>query len=181
MILWRDGNAAVGVFKRTVLYNQKDIDNGLGELLMKSGCPGVKKYVISEIYADGYERTAIVKEVDGDAKYIVHFLEYDEYLEKDGEALKRKTGDILEGTVSIDLVNISKRVNKDLMHRQVIKKSSHIEAIVEVSQVIDDCSVYAFSSVSKNNVLIKFEDSVDYMEGDRIFIEGSLEINKIEY
>lgn len=78
---------------------------------MKSGCPGVKKYVIREIFADGYER----------------------------------------------------------------------KAIVEVSQVIDDCSVYAFSSVSKDKILIEFEDSVGYMEGDRIFIEGSLEINETEH
>lgn len=133
--------------------------------------------MISEIYADGYERTAIVNEINYDARYIVHFLEYDEYLEKDGKSLKRKTGDILEGTISINLVSISKRVDKALMHRQVMKKSSHIEAIVEVSQVIDDYSVYAFSSVSNDKILIEFEDTVDYMEGDRIFIEGSLEIN----
>lgn len=140
----------------------------------------MKKYIINEIYADGYERTATVEEVDYNTKYIVHFLEYDEYLERDGQSLKRKTGDILEGEISINLVNISKRVNKDLMHRQVIKKSSHIEAIVEVSQITDEYSVYAFSSVSNDKILIEFEDSVDYMEGDRIFIEGCLEINEIE-
>lgn len=140
----------------------------------------MEKYIIGEIYADGYERIAIVKGINYDAKFVVHFLEYDEYLEKDETSLKRKTGDILEGDISINLVNISKRVDKDFMHRQAIKNSSHIEAIVEVAEIIDGYSIYAFSSVSNDKILIEFEDSVDYRKGDRIFIEGSLEIKEKE-
>ena len=38
-------------------------------------------YVISEIYSDGYERFAMIEDVEKNIKVNVHFLEYDEYLE----------------------------------------------------------------------------------------------------
>ena len=40
----------------------------------------MKRYIINEIYSDGYERIAIIKEIGKDVKINVHFLEYDEYL-----------------------------------------------------------------------------------------------------
>ena len=67
-----------------------------------------------------------------------------------------------------------------VMHKQVIDNSSHIEAVVEVSRIIDNYSVYVFSSISTDEVLVEFESEVDYKEGDRVFIEGSLEINEFE-
>ena len=140
----------------------------------------VTKYIIKEIYADGYERFAVLEGTDIGKNLIVHFLEFDEYLENGRESEKKKVGDIIEGDMSIDLVTVIKRIDKEIMHEQTIEKSSHIEAIVEICQIVDDYSVYAFSSVSNNEILIEFESAVDYKEGDRIFIAGSLEMNKIE-
>ena len=39
-------------------------------------------------------------------KLIVHFLEYDEYIESSVESKKRRIGDILEGEIAIGLVEI---------------------------------------------------------------------------
>ena len=80
--------------------------------------------------------------------------------------------------MSIDLVTISQKVNKELFHRQEIKSSPHIEAIVEVTQIIDEYSLYAISSIINDNVLIEFESVVDYKVGDRIFVIGSLMLNE---
>ena len=41
----------------------------------------MKKYVINEIYSDGYERFAVVQETEHNAMFAVKFLEFDEYLE----------------------------------------------------------------------------------------------------
>ena len=130
--------------------------------------------------SDLYERIALIERIDNGEKFTVHFLEYDEYLDSGGESTKRKVGDVLEGDISIDLVSISRNMDKEIMHQQTIEKSSHIEAIVEVFQVIDDYSIYAFSSISNDKILVEFEDMVNYCENDIVFIEGSLEMNEIE-
>ncbi len=138
----------------------------------------MKKYIINEIYSDGYERFAMIEEVGKDVKINVHFLEYDEYLENSEESQKKKKGDILEGDISIELVTFSQKVDKDLIHHQEIQKSPHIEAIIEVVQIIDEYSVYALSSILDDNVLIEFENAVSYKVGERVLVIGSLELSE---
>ncbi len=65
---------------------------------------------------------------------------------------------------------------KELFHCQEILNSPHIEAIVEVSKIVDEYAVYAVSSISETEILIEFESVVDYQVGDKIFVIGSLEI-----
>ena len=50
----------------------------------------MQKYVIKEIYTDGYERFAIIEEIERDIKLNVNFYQYDEYLENGEESKKRK-------------------------------------------------------------------------------------------
>ena len=140
----------------------------------------MKKYVINEIYSDGYERFVMVEDLEKNVKLNVHFLEYDEYLENGEESRKKKKGDILEGNISIELVTFSQKVDEDLTHRQEIYKSSHIEAIIEVAQIIDEYSIYAFSSILDDNILIEFEKAVSYIVGERVLVSGSLELSETD-
>lgn len=55
-------------------------------------------------------------------------------------------------------------------------KSSHIKAVVQVSEVLDGYSLYANMSISKTPILIEFEHDIDYKAGDRNSIKGSLEL-----
>lgn len=139
----------------------------------------MKKYIINEIYSDGYERFAMIEEIGKDVKINAHFLEYDEYLENSEESQKKKKGDILEGDISIELVTFSQKVDKDLIHHQEIQKSPYVEAIIEVAQIIDEYSLYALSSISDDNVLIEFENAVSYKVGERVLVVGSLELSEI--
>jgi len=134
------------------------------------------KYMIKRIHSDGYERVAMVKGAIGSTNLSVHFLEYDEYLESDGESKKKKVGDWLEGELFIGLVTNTKKVDKELVYYQEIQNSPHIEAIVEVSEVIDEYSVYALSTILDMKILIEFEVVTNYKVGDRIFVVGSLEM-----
>ena len=136
----------------------------------------MKKYRIKEIYSDGYERFATMEEVGKDVTIHVHFLEYDEYLQNDEKSLKKKIGDTLEGNVSIGLVTFSQKVTKDLIHDQKIQKSPHIQAIIEVVQIIDAYSIYARSSISEDKILVEFETAVSYKVGERVLVVGSLEL-----
>lgn len=137
----------------------------------------MKKYVINEIYSDGYERFAIIEEIGRNVKINVHFLEYDEYLENGEGSQKKKKGDMLEGDISIELVTFSQKVDEDLSYHQEIQKSPHIEAIIEVVQIIDEYSIYALSAILDENVLVEFENAVSYKVGERILVSGSLELN----
>ncbi|MFR4987995.1 hypothetical protein [Anaerotruncus colihominis] len=137
-------------------------------------------YVINKIYSDGYERFAIIEDVGKYIKINVHFLEYDEYLESGEKSQKRKNGDTLDGDISIQLITFSRKVdvNEALIHFQKIQKSPHIEAVVEVTQIIDEYSIYALSTVSDSNILVEFENAVSYKVGDRVLVIGSLELNE---
>ena len=135
-------------------------------------------YVISEIYSDGYERFAMIEDVEKNIKVNVHFLEYDEYLESGEKSQKKKKGDTLDGDISIQLVTFSRKADEALIHRQKIQKSPHIEAIIEVDQIIDEYSIYALSTISDRDILIEFENAVSYKVGDRVLVIGSLELSE---
>ena len=135
------------------------------------------KFVINEIYTDGYERYAVVQISEQERKICVHFLEYDEFLENNKETSKRKIGDFLEGELSISLVCASKKVYEEFDYYQKIPKSSHIEAVVEVVKVVDEYSLKVRSSILPGNIMIEFETSADYKAGDRIWVSGSLELD----
>lgn len=136
----------------------------------------MKKYVINALYADGYERIAVIKGTDYEVEFTVHFLECDEYLENGSPSQKRKAGDVLEGKIAVNLVTVSHKTDEEVMHRQTIEKSPHVEAVVYVYQVVDAYSLYAISSIANDRILIEFEDKVNYREGDRIYVEGSMEM-----
>ena len=55
----------------------------------------MKKYIINEIYSDGYERFAIIEGRGDDVKLNVHFFEYDEYISK-SQNLLSELGIIIE-------------------------------------------------------------------------------------
>ena len=137
-------------------------------------------YVINEIYSDGYERFAIIEDIGKHIKINVHFLEYDEYLESSENSQKRTNGDILDGDLSIQLITFSRKVDvkETLIHFQKIQNSPHIEAVIEATQIIDEYSMYALSTVADSNILVEFENTVSYKVGDRVLVIGSLELNE---
>ena len=134
------------------------------------------KYVIKWIRSDGYERFATIEDVRNSAILNIHFLEYDEYLVNGEASQKKQQGGIIDGVISIKLVCFSKRVGEPLSHHQKVKNYPHIEAIVEVTQIVDDYSVYAISSISDCPILVAFENVINYKIGEKILVIGSLEL-----
>ena len=134
----------------------------------------MKRYIINEIQSDGYERFAIIEEIGQSIKINVHFFEYDEYLENGEQSRKKKKGDVLEGNLSIELVTFSQRVEEELYYNQNIQSSPHINAIIEVTEIIDEYSLYAFSSILNDNIVIEFESAIDYKVGEHVFVIGFL-------
>lgn len=137
-------------------------------------------YTVKEIIADGYERFVLLERIDNKTIITVHFIEYGEYLEGGDISKKKKGGDVLTGEILISLVTSSKIVvDKDLYYCQNIDNSSHIEAVVEVTKIIDDYSFYAYSNIADREIIIEFEEKTNYKKEDKVWVVGSLELAEI--
>ncbi|MCI8668502.1 MAG: hypothetical protein HFI34_03085 [Lachnospiraceae bacterium] len=134
------------------------------------------KLEIKNIYADGYERFAEVETYDK-KNITVHFIEYNEYLNQKNKSELKKIGDVLDGNIRIDLVSNSYKIKDELMFSQSIENSSHIVAVIEVEEVVDDYSIHAKTSICDERILVEFENKMFYHCGDRVYVEGSLEID----
>ena len=140
----------------------------------------MNKYLIDSInFTDGYERIATIIDCKRKTKIMVHFLEYGEYLDYGEVSNRKKEGDIVEGTLSICLITFSKIVKDDIIHYYPdILNSSWINAVIEVTRIVDNYSLYAKSSITEEDILLEFETKVAYQVGDRLLINGSLEFEE---
>ena len=112
-------------------------------------------------------------------KIIVHFIEYDEYIDDGKKSELRFVGNIIKGKIRIDLVTGSYIKNSELMFKQPYRHSSHIIATVEVKKIVDEFSLYAKTNICDEEILIEFESKVKYGINDRIYVVGSLEFDII--
>jgi hypothetical protein len=135
--------------------------------------------IIQNIISDGYERFLVVNTIEN-KKLIVHYIEYSEYLNDNEKTKIRNVGDILSAEIRIDLVSNSYITNRELDFFQDIDNSSSIKAIIEVKEVIDEYTIFAKTSLCNEVMLIEFENKITYQQNDRVYIEGSLEIEPSE-
>ena len=135
--------------------------------------------IIQNIIADGYERFLVVNTIEN-KKLFVHYIEYSEYLNDNEKTKIRNVGDILSAEIRIDLVSNSYITNRELDFFQEIDNSSSIKAIIEVKEVIDEYTIFAKTSLCNEVMLIEFENKITYQQNDRVYIEGSLEIEPSE-
>lgn len=139
----------------------------------------VMRMIIQNIISDGYERFLVVNTIEN-KKLIVHYIEYSEYLNDNEKTKIRNVGDILSAEIRIDLVSNSYITNRELDFFQDIDNSSSIKAIIEVKEVIDEYTIFAKTSLCNEVMLIEFENKITYQQNDRVYIEGSLEIEPSE-
>ena len=135
--------------------------------------------IIQNIISDGYERFLVVNTIEN-KKLFVHYIEYSEYLNDNEKSKIRNVGDILSAEIRIDLVSNSYITNGKLDFFQEIDNSSSIKAIIEVKEVIDEYTIFAKTSLCNEVILIEFENKITYQQNDRVYIEGSLEIEPSE-
>lgn len=137
------------------------------------------RMIIQNIISDGYERFLEVNTIEN-KKLFVHYIEYSEYLNDNEKTKIRNLGDILSAEIRIDLVSNSYITNRELDFFQEIDNSSSIKAIIEVKEVIDEYTIFAKTSLCNEVMLIEFENKITYQQNDRVYIEGSLEIEPSE-
>ena len=141
----------------------------------------MEKFIIKKIEADFDERWLRVKKIDDGKEFGIYFMEFSEdVFMMNNISMKRKVGDIIEGNLFISWITEFERTNKELMYVQK-NEYSGIDAVVEITEVINEFTYYAKNSIVDRDIILDMEKDMDLKKGDRIYIEGSLQIELEEY
>ena len=141
----------------------------------------MEKFIIKKIEADFDERWLRVKKIDDGKEFGIYFMEFSEdVFMMNNISMKRKVGDIIEGNLFIAWITEFERTNEELMYVQK-NEYSGIDAVVEITEVINEFTYYAKNSIVDRDILLDMEKDMDLKKGDRIYIEGSLQIELEEY
>ena len=141
----------------------------------------MEKFIIKKIEADFDERWLRVKKIDDGKEFGIYFMEFSEdVFMMNNISMKRKVGDIIEGNIFIAWITEFERTDKELMYVQK-NEYSGIDAVVEITEVINEFTYYAKNSIVDRDIILDMEKDMDLKKGDRIYIEGSLQIELEEY
>jgi len=141
----------------------------------------MEKFIIKKIEADFDERWLRVKKIDDGKEFGIYFMEFSEdVFMMNNISMKRKVGDIIEGNLFIAWITEFERTNEELMYVQK-NEYSRIDAVVEITEVINEFTYYAKNSIVDRDIILDMEKDMDLKKGDRIYIEGSLQIELEEY
>lgn len=148
---------------------------------MKDRSIKMEKFIIQKIKADFDERWLRVKKIDDGKEFGIYFMEFSEdVFMMNNISMKRKVGDIIEGNLFIAWITEFERTDKELMYVQK-NEYSGIDAVVEITEVINEFTYYAKNSIVDRDIILDMEKDMDLKKGDRIYIEGSLQIELEEY
>ena len=141
----------------------------------------MEKFIIKKIKADFDERWLRVKKIDDGKEFGIYFMEFSEdVFMMNNISMKRKVGDIIAGNLFISWITEFERTDKELMYVQK-NEYSGIDAVVEITEVINEFTYYAKNSIVDRDIILDMEKDMDLKKGDRIYIEGSLQIELEEY
>ena len=141
----------------------------------------MEKFIIKKIEADFDERWLRVKKIDDGKEFGIYFMEFSEdVFMMNNISMKRKVGDIIEGNLFIAWITEFERTDKELMYVQK-NEYSGIDAVVEITEVINEFTYYAKNSIVDRDIILDMEKDMDLKKGDRIYIEGTLQIELEEY
>lgn len=141
----------------------------------------MEKFIIKKIEADFDERWLRVKKIDDGKEFGIYFMEFSEdVFMMNNISMKRKVGDIIEGNLFMAWITEFEKTNEELMH---VQKNEYdgIDAVVEITEVINEFTYYAKNSIVDRDIILDMEKDMDLKKGDRIYIEGSLQIELEEY
>ena len=141
----------------------------------------MEKFIIKKIEVDFDERWLRVKKIDDGKEFGIYFMEFSEdVFMMNNISMKRKVGDRIEGNLFISWITEFERTNKELMYVQK-NEYSGIDVVVEITEVINEFTYYAKNSIVDRDIILDMEKDMDLKKGDRIYIEGSLQIELEEY
>ena len=141
----------------------------------------MEKFIIKKIEVDFDERWLRVKKIDDGKEFGIYFMEFSEdVFMMNNISMKRKVGDRIEGNLFISWITEFEKTDEELTY---VQKNEYdgIDAVVEITEVINEFTYYAKNSIVDRDIILYMEKDMDLKKGDRIYIEGSLQIELEEY
>ena len=141
----------------------------------------MEKFIIKRIEADFDERWLRVEKIDDKREFGIYFMEFlEDVFMTNNISMKRKVGDIIEGNLFISWITEFEKTDEELMY---VQKNEYdgIDAVVEITEVINEFTYYAKNSIVDRDIILDMEKDMDLEKEDRIYIEGSLQIELEEY
>ena len=141
----------------------------------------MEKFIIKKIEADFDERWLRVKKIDDGKEFGIYFMEFSEdVFMMNNISMKRKVGDRIEGNLFISWITEFEKTDEELTY---VQKNEYdgIDSVVEITEVINEFTYYAKNSIVDRDIILDMEKDMDLKKGDRIYIEGSLQIELEEY
>ena len=141
----------------------------------------MEKFIIKKIEADFDERWLRVKKIDDGKEFGIYFMEFSEdVFMMNNISMKRKVGDRIEGNLFISWITEFEKTDEELTY---VQKNEYdgIDAVVEITEVRNEFTYYAKNSIVDRDIILDMEKDMDLKKGDRIYIEGSLQIELEEY
>ena len=141
----------------------------------------MEKFIIKKIEADFDERWLRVEKIDDKREFGIYFMEFSEdVFMMNNISMKRKVGDRIEGNLFISWITEFEKTDEELTY---VQKNEYdgIDAVVEITEVINEFTYYAKNSIVDRDIILYMEKDMDLKKGDRIYIEGSLQIELEEY
>ena len=141
----------------------------------------MEKFIIKKIEADFDERWLRVKKIDDGKEFGIYFMEFSEdVFMMNNISMKRKVRDRIEGNLFISWITEFEKTDEELTY---VQKNEYdgIDAVVEITEVINEFTYYAKNSIVDRDIILYMEKDMDLKKGDRIYIEGSLQIELEEY
>ena len=121
----------------------------------------MEKFIIKKIEADFDERWLRVKKIDDGKEFGIYFMEFSEdVFMMNNISMKRKVGDIIEGNLFIAWITEFERTNKELMYVQK-NEYSGIDAVVEITEVINEFTYYAKNSIVNRDIILDMEKDMN--------------------
>lgn len=134
----------------------------------------MKKYLILKLDANVYERFAEVKELECGRILNLMFTECTEDI-----VPERASGKIIESNLYLWDAGSNGLTSDALTYSQPIPNSGHTEAVVEITQIINERTMLAKSTISTDDITIEFLDAQSYSVGDRVLVHGSLSFGEM--
>ena len=117
----------------------------------------MEKFIIKKIEADFDERWLRVKKIDDGKEFGIYFMEFSEdVFMMNNISMKRKVGDIIEGNLFISWITEFERTDEELMYVQK-NEYSGIDAVVEITEVINEFTYYAKNSIVNRDIILYME------------------------
>lgn len=107
-------------------------------------------------------------------------VSFSEYLDVNEETVaEHDVGETMTCDLYILEADVKESASTELSYKQPVLHSPQIEAVVEISEIVDQWTVLAKSALTSENIIIEFSYPQEFPVGSKIQIVGELSFGEM--